>query len=152
MIKGTGVDLWKTEIMSPDLPTCRLDVWLDVACLCRTRSEAQKACKGGKVEVNGQSAKAQRPLRLGDVVEISRPRGLRQRVIVRELATQHVAKAVARTFYEDTTPEPSPQVKAMLELTRLAGPRRAPGPDVVPDKHEKRRLRRAKEAGDGSGW
>lgn len=131
---------------------CRLDIWLDVACLCKTRSEAQKACKGGKVEVNGQPAKAQRPLRLGDVVEISRPRGVRQRVIVRQLTTQHVAKAVARTLYEDTTPEPSPQVKAMLELTRLAGPRRAPGPEAAPDKHEKRRLRRAKEDGDGSGW
>ena len=69
-----------------------------------------------------------------------------------DVHAQHVAKAVARTFYEDTTPEPSPQVKAMLELTRLAGPRRAPGPEVVPDKHEKRRLRRAKEGGDGSGW
>ena len=32
----------------------RLDVWLDVACLYRTRSEAQRACVGGKVEVNGQ--------------------------------------------------------------------------------------------------
>src|SRR5688572_31408491 len=133
-------------------PVTRLDVWLDVACLVNTRSEGQKACKGGKVEVNGQPAKAQRPLRVGDVVEISRPRGVRQRVIVRQLGTQHVAKAVARTFYEDTTPEPSPQAKAMLELTRLAGPRRAPGPAVTPDKHEKRRLRRANEDGDGSGW
>jgi ribosomal 50S subunit-recycling heat shock protein len=35
----------------------RLDVWLDVACVFRTRSEAQKACKAGKVDVNGQSAK-----------------------------------------------------------------------------------------------
>ena len=130
--------------MSPSEP-CRLDVWLDVSCLCKTRSEAQKACKAGKVEVNGNSAKAQRPLRIGDVVEISRPRGVRQRVIVRQLETQHVAKAVARTFYEDTTPEPSPQEKAMLELIRLAGPKRVTGPQAAPDKREKRRLRRAKE-------
>ena len=41
----------------------RLDVWLDVACLYRTRSEAQKACLGGKVEVNGQTSKPHRPLR-----------------------------------------------------------------------------------------
>ena len=34
----------------------RLDIWLDVACLYRTRSEAQKACQGGKVEVNGPTA------------------------------------------------------------------------------------------------
>jgi ribosome-associated heat shock protein Hsp15 len=137
--------------MSPADP-CRLDVWLDVACLCRTRSEAQKACKAGKVDVNGQSAKAQRPLKVGDVVEISRPRGVRQRVIVRQLETQHVAKAMARTFYEDTTPEPSPQEKAMLELVRLAGPRRATGPQAAPDRREKRRLRRAKEDWDGPDW
>ena len=31
----------------------RLDIWLDVACLFKTRSEAQKACKLGKVTVNG---------------------------------------------------------------------------------------------------
>jgi len=130
----------------------RLDVWLDVACLCKTRSEAQRACKGGKVEVNGQPAKAQRPLRLGDVVEVSRPRGVRQRVIVLGLASHHMAKALARALYEDVTPEPSPQVKAMLEMARLAGPQRARGPEVAPGKREKRRLRQAKEGGEGSGW
>jgi len=135
---------------APTAPT-RLDVWLDVACLFRTRSEAQKACKGGKVEVNGHSAKPQRPIRVGDVVDLTRPRGQRQRVIVRGLASQHVAKAVARTLYEDTTPEPSPEVKAMLEMARLAGPRPARGPVSSPGKREKRRLRRAKE-GDGPEW
>jgi len=130
----------------------RLDVWLDVACLCKTRSEAQKACNGGKVEVNGQSAKPQKPIRVGDVVEISRPRGLRQRVIVRGLETQHVPKAVARALYEDTTPPPSPEVQAMLDLVRLATPRRPAGPQAAPDKREKRRLRRAKQGDDDSGW
>lgn len=137
---------------SPATSPIRLDVWLDVACLCKTRSEAQKACKGGKVEVNGQSAKAQRPLKVGDVVEITKSRGLRQRVIVRGLADQHVAKSLARTLYEDTTPEPTPEVKAMLEMARLAGPRPARGQLGTPDKKEKRRRRQAKEAGDGSGW
>ncbi len=130
---------------------CRLDVWLDVSCLFKTRSEAQKACKGGKIEVNGKSAKAQRAVRIGDVLDISRPRGRRQRVIVVDLATHHMAKSLARSLYEDTTPEPTPQVKAMLELTRLAGPTRVRGPVSAPDKREKRRLRRAKEEGDGSG-
>ena len=41
----------------------RLDIWLDVACLFKTRSEAQRACKGGKVEVNGQSAKPHREIK-----------------------------------------------------------------------------------------
>ena len=37
----------------------RLDMWLDVACLFRTRSEAQKD-RNGRVDINGQPAKAHR--------------------------------------------------------------------------------------------
>ncbi len=125
----------------------RIDVWLDVACLCKTRSEAKRACEGGKIDLNGQTAKPHREVRTGDVIEVSRSHGVRQRVIVRALADQHLPKAQARLLYEDVTPEPSPEVKAMLELARLAGPRPVRG-GVPLDKHEKRRRRRAKESGD----
>jgi ribosome-associated heat shock protein Hsp15 len=124
----------------------RLDVWLDVACLFRTRSEAQKACKGGKVEVNGQSAKPHRDVRAGDVLEITRPQGRRQRVVVKTLADRHIPKAEARLLYEDTTPPPTPEEQALRDLLRLAGPRRRPGAPA-PDRRERRRLRREKEGG-----
>ena len=55
----------------------RIDVWLDVACLFKTRSEAQKACKGGKVSVNGQSAKPHLSVQPGDEISIGRPYGRR---------------------------------------------------------------------------
>lgn len=126
----------------------RLDVWLDVACLFKTRSEAQKACKGGKVNVNGQAAKPNREVGPGDVIEITRTLGRRQRVVVRGTADQHIPKAEARALYEDTTPPPSPEEAAMLELIRLAGPRRRSPPPGAPDRRERRRLRREKE-GDG---
>ncbi len=74
----------------------RLDVWLDVACLFKTRSEAQRACKGGKVDVNGQAAKPHREIKSGDVIDITRALGRRQRVIVKGTAEQHVPKAEAR--------------------------------------------------------
>jgi len=128
-------------------PVPRLDVWLDVACLFKTRSEAQKACKGGKVSVNGHSAKPHRDVKVGDVIEITRPMGKRQRVVVARLEDQHVAKAEARLLYEDTTPPPSPEEKALLDLMRLAGPRRRYVPASAPDKRERRRLRREKEGG-----
>ncbi|WP_369015578.1 S4 domain-containing protein, partial [Escherichia coli] len=51
----------------------RLDVWLDVACLFKTRSEAQRECKVGRVTVNGVVAKPHRELRVGDELVISRP-------------------------------------------------------------------------------
>ena len=123
----------------------RLDVWLDVACLFKTRSEAQKACKGGKVSVNGHSAKPHRDVKIGDVIEITRPLGRRQRVVVAGLADRHIPKAEAKWLYEDTTPPPSAEEKALLDLMRLAGPRRRPLAAGSPDKRERRRLRREKE-------
>jgi ribosome-associated heat shock protein Hsp15 len=126
----------------------RLDVWLDVACLFKTRSEAQRAIKGGKIDLNGQTAKPHRELKLGDVLEITRPLGRRQRVIVRGLTDKHIPKTEARALYEDVTPPPSPEEQAMLDLMRLAGPRRRPGLAAAPDRREQRRLRRAKEGED----
>jgi ribosome-associated heat shock protein Hsp15 len=123
----------------------RLDVWLDVACLFKTRSEAQKACRGGKIDVNGQAAKPHRTVGPGDIVEITRTLGRKQRVVVLATADQHIPKAEARKLYEDTTPPPSAEEQAMLDLMRLAGPRRRPAPAGAPDRRERRRLRGMKE-------
>src|SRR3954465_12979004 len=76
--------------------TVRLDSWLDVACLYRTRSEAQRACVGGKVEVNGQRSKPHRQLRVGDRIELSRPYGRKQSVVVMGVADRHIPKADAK--------------------------------------------------------
>lgn len=128
----------------------RLDIWLDVACLFKTRSEAQRAIKGGKVDVNGQAAKPHRVIKPGDVVELTRPLGRRQRVTVRATAEHHVPKAQARLLYEDTTPPPSPEEQAMLDLLRVAGRGRPAGAAGTPDRRERRRLRQVKE-GRGPG-
>src|SRR6202171_4517574 len=97
----------------------RLDIWLDVACLFRTRSEAQKACRGGKVDVNGQPAKPNRLLRPGDEILIGRPFGRKQRIVVKEVRDRHIAKADARLLYEDLTPKPSPEEIEMRRMERI---------------------------------
>jgi ribosome-associated heat shock protein Hsp15 len=118
----------------------RLDVWLDVACLFKTRSEAQRACQGGKVEVNGQgSSKPHREVRPGDRLTISRPGGRRQQVVVKALADQHIAKAQARELYEDVTPPPSPEEQAVRDILRAG---RLASPPTAPDKRERRERRR----------
>lgn len=129
------------------MDTVRLDVWLDIACLFRTRSEAQKACRGGKVDVNAQSAKPHREVRPGDEVVIARPLGRRQRVIVRGLADRHVAKAQARELYEDLTPPPSAEEIEMRRIARLSRPFVRPPGAGAPDKRERRQLRRLKGRG-----
>jgi ribosome-associated heat shock protein Hsp15 len=121
----------------------RLDVWLDVACLFKTRSQAATACKGGKVDVNGERAKANRPLRPGDEVRISRPGG-KQVLIVAGLAEHHLPKPAARALYEDRTPPPSPEQLELKRLLRAAGIRSAA---KAPDRRTQRELRRRKEGG-----
>ena len=127
----------------PDPPAAesvRLDVWLDVACLFRTRSEAQQACRAGKVEVNGQPAKPNRLLRPNDEIVIRRPFGRRQRIAVRGLADRHVAKAEARLLYQDLTPPPTPEEVEARRLERMY--RAAVTPAHAPDKRQRRALRR----------
>jgi len=120
----------------------RLDIWLDVACLYKTRSEAQRACTGGKVEVNGQRVKPHRLLHVGDRVELSRPLGRKQTLVVMSLAEKHVSKAEAKALYNDTTP-PIPEVER--EMRRLERIYRATLQRThAPDKRERRELRKLK--------
>ena len=123
----------------------RLDVWLDIACLFKTRSEAQKACKGGKVDVNGQTAKPNRLVEAGDELKISRPFGRKQRIVVRAVADRHIAKPEARRLYEDLTPAPSPEEVELRRLERMY--RAAVTPPRAPDKRDRRALRKLKERG-----
>ncbi len=126
-------------------PSARLDVWLDVACLFRTRSEAQKAVKTGKIDVNGQPAKAHRLLRAGDTLVIGRPFGRKQTVIVKGVSEKHVSKADARLLYEDRTPQPTPEEIEMRKLERMY--RAAVTPPTTPDRRARRALRKMKEGG-----
>ena len=129
------------------MTSVRLDIWLDVACIFKTRSEAQKAIKGGKVDVNGENAKPQKGVKAGDVLDITRPFGRRMRVIVQTVTENNIAKAKARKLYEDVTTPPSPAEQQMLDLMKLAGPKRRHQSLGSPDRDERRRLRREKEWG-----
>lgn len=118
----------------------RLDVWLDVSCLFKTRSEAKRACEGGKVDVNGQPGKPHRLVRPGDHLRISRPLSRRQLVVVRALAERPMPKAEARQLYEDRTPAPTPEeveARRSERLFRALNP--APRP---PDKRDRRAIRK----------
>lgn len=120
-------------------PTLRLDVWLDIACLFRTRSEAQKACRTGKVDVNGTTAKPHREVKPGDQLTIARPLGRKQLIVVAGIADRHVAKAEARALYDDVTPAPTPEEIAIRRAERIF--RATVAPAHRPDRRERRLLR-----------
>jgi ribosome-associated heat shock protein Hsp15 len=122
----------------------RLDVWLDVSCLFKTRSEAQKACRGGKVDVNRQAAKPHREIKPGDEIEITRRFGRRQKVVVKGMSEQHVPKTEAKLLYEDLTPKPTPEEVEMRRIARMAAAFTRPVSAGTPDRRERRTLRRLK--------
>jgi ribosome-associated heat shock protein Hsp15 len=125
--------------------TVRLDVWLDVACLFKTRSEAQKACNGGKVDVNGETGRPHRHLKVGDQLRITRVHNRRQVVVVCGLLDRHVPKADARALYDDRTPPPTPEEREQREVERAFRQSfGAPRPMRAPDKRERRALRKLK--------
>ena len=128
-----------TAVFEESLKKVRLDVWLDVSCLFRTRSEAQKACKGGKIDVNGQKAKPQRNIRPEDVISITRVNSIKQQIVVKQLAEKHLPKAEARTLYNDTTPPLSKEEKEFRQILRRIGPT-----TTAPDKRQRRQLRQFK--------
>lgn len=120
----------------------RLDVWLDVACLFKTRSEAQRACRGGKVHVNGVAAKPHRVVHVGDELAITRPLGRRQLVVVTALSDTHLPKAEARLLYSDRTPSPTAVEMEARRIERLF--RATTRPPTRPDRRERRELVRHK--------
>jgi ribosome-associated heat shock protein Hsp15 len=123
--------------------TLRLDVWLDVACLFKTRSEAKRACEGGKVEVNGDHAKPNRAVREGDRIRIGRGAGRFQDVIVRIVLDQHVKKSEAKVLYDDVTPKPTPEEVERRRQERAY--RAAAAAAGTPDRNRRREIRRFKE-------
>jgi ribosome-associated heat shock protein Hsp15 len=123
----------------------RLDVWLDIACLFKTRSEAKRACEGGKVDVNGDSAKPHRAVRENDRIRITRGQGRYQQVVVRLILDQHVKKAEARALYDDVTPKPTPEEIEARRIERIY--RAAARASSSPDRRRRREIRRMKEGG-----
>jgi ribosome-associated heat shock protein Hsp15 len=121
----------------------RLDVWLDGACLFKTRSEAKRACEGGKVTVNDDAAKPHRQIREGDRIRISRGFGRYQDVVVRIVLDQHVKKSEARVLFDDVTRKPT---EAEIEMRRIERIHRAAAQAAgATDRRRRREIRRFKE-------
>ncbi|MDC8783704.1 RNA-binding S4 domain-containing protein [Roseateles koreensis] len=96
----------------------RLDKWLWAARFFKTRALAADEIGNGRVQINGQVAKASRDMKLGDLVR------LRQGVVWREVWVRGLSHArgpavQAQTLYEET-PESIAQREHAAEQRRLA--------------------------------
>jgi ribosome-associated heat shock protein Hsp15 len=114
--------------------TVRIDRWLWAARAFRSRSLAANACDGGKVTVNGATAKPHKLIRPGDLIAITVTGGKREWRVL-DVAERRGPATVARTLYDDLTPPPpvEPVAPGMPRRERGAG---------RPTKRERRQLDR----------
>ncbi|GAB4096491.1 hypothetical protein GCM10028787_19660 [Brachybacterium horti] len=118
---------------APTVTAVRLDTWLWSVRLYPTRSAATAACRAGHVRRNGEPTKASQRIAVGDELRLRSP-GRERIVVVTQLLGKRVGAPVARTAYEDHSPEPPPQLFG-------APPRRDRGAGR-PTKRERRALDR----------
>lgn len=116
----------------------RLDHWLWVVRLTKTRSLAAEAIKAGRVQVNGQPAKPSRDVHPGDRVEL-RTGAVRTTVLVRGAAPRRVGAAEAAKLYEET-PESREARERLAEQRRLVEPVRSEWGKGRPTKRDRRTM------------
>ena len=99
----------------------RVDKWLDVACIFKTRSQARGACLKGRVSINGRVCKPRRTVKVGDEIWI-RHSGWTRILQVRELAERSIPRSEAKSLYEDLTPE-RPKMDPIEQIMKVSRPR-----------------------------
>jgi ribosome-associated heat shock protein Hsp15 len=123
----------------------RVDVWLWAARFFKTRSLAKQAIGGGKVELNGGSCKAARPVRVGDRLTVRRGEEIME-VEVLELSEQRGPAPAAQALYRESEASRIAREAAHAQRRLMQVPR----PVGRPDKHDRAVLRRWKEGGSES--
>jgi len=87
------------------LPTIRLDKWLWVVRLYKTRTLATEACKKGSIKVENKSAKPSKEIKVGDKISIKLGPLLKE-VQVEGLSQRRLSAALASDLVTDlTSPE-----------------------------------------------
>ena len=117
----------------------RLDKWLQVARMFKSRSQATRACQLNRVRINGERAKPHRALALGDRIEVEKGDRLRI-LVVSELADKPLPKAEVPRIYVDESP-PVPPPDPMARLLRRPPVQREAGAGR-PTKKQRREIER----------
>ena len=93
----------------------RLDKWLKISRLFKTRALATRACDDGKVKVNDQKSKPARMIKVGDKITIKRKSKYRA-LDVLEIVHKSISNKDAKLLYHENIPEIPKESKELYEL------------------------------------
>ena len=94
----------------------RLDKWLKIARIFKTRSQAGHACDENHVKVNGEVAKAAKLIKPGDKLTVKGKNRYRE-IEVADISFKSISAKEARELYREEEQEKLPEES--LELIRL---------------------------------
>jgi ribosome-associated heat shock protein Hsp15 len=123
------------------MDSLRIDKWLWAARFYKTRSLAAEEIGKGRVQLNGQDAKASREVKVGDTV-VLRQGAVERTVRVLGISAMRGPAPVAQQLYEET-PESTAKRQREAELNRLA---REPALSITqgrPTKRDRRDIQKA---------
>ena len=118
--------------------TVRLDLWLWAARFYKNRALSKQAVETGKVEVEGQRAKASRAVRVRDALKITRAEETFE-VTVMALSSKRGAASAAQALYQES--EASRLARAEAQALRAAARTGYEAPRTKPDKRARRLIR-----------
>ena len=96
------------------MASIRMDKWLWAARFFKTRAWAARACVLGRIQSNGQPAKAAREVRIGDMLRVTNDGGDFQ-VEVLLLSEMRGPASVAQTLYRETEASREARLRAAEE-------------------------------------
>ena len=119
------------------MTSVRMDKWLWAARFFKTRTLAAKACELGRIQSDGQPAKAAREVRIGDNLRVSNVGGDFQ-IEVLLLSDVRGPASVAQTLYRET--EASRELRQKVAAERKAMKQFEELPAGRPSKRDRRRI------------
>ena len=119
------------------MTSVRMDKWLWAARFFKTRTLAARACELGRIQSNGQPAKAAREVRIGDMLRVTNEGGDFQ-VEVLLLSEVRGPAAIAQTLYRET--DASRELRAKVAAERKAMKQFEELPAGRPSKRNRRKI------------
>lgn len=94
----------------------RIDKWLNISCLFKTRAKATKACDERRIKINNEVAKPSKMVSAGDEVTIKKPAGKFVNLKVLAVSHKNLSAKDAKFLYELEELELSEEAKELIGI------------------------------------
>ncbi|MBN1560304.1 hypothetical protein JW998_08640 [candidate division KSB1 bacterium] len=118
----------------------RIDKWLHISCLFKTRSKAARACEERRIKVNGVIARPATLVKGGDELTIRRANGQFVNMKILAISERNVSSKEAKCLYEVEALQLSEEAKELMELFSGSITYERPKYKGRPTKKERRKM------------